>query len=618
MTPMAENLEQDEEGASYQRFLNRVLLIALLACLLTFGGVLLTGNLWTTRSVGIGAAIGVVVLSYWQMQRSLRRGTVVLVVGWWVAVSAMTIAYAGVHSGNLLVYAFLIALSGWILGRAWLIGVTVATVGLITGLGVLEFFGLFQPSPRAGVGIVGSVIVGALIVLSFLTAVAHRALSHGRDRAVSLAKDLAVQNLALSRRERDLQMVMEHVPAAIASFDARSKLRFGNVHYAALFGVTPDQLVGLHIADYVPKDALDFLMPHWNKCLEGAQQSYRRFNRNPVTGIVRIIDVQIEPEFDNGRVTGLFALMIDATDKVAAEDHIRDLNETLEKRVAQRTLELEAATDRLQRAQEELARSETKAALSTMIASVSHELSTPLGNGLMTASTLLDQGNAFQKMLDSNQIKRSELLAFVDTVRQGNDLLLRNLHRATDLLGNFRQVASDHASEQRRVFDLSDTVGEIVNTLAPSLKRHPHKMVLTIAAGIQMDSLPGALGQVVINLINNAYLHAFEGRNDGLLTINATRSEDALVLQFIDNGVGMSPENLERLFEPFFSTKKGRGGTGLGMSIVENLVRKTLGGTLTVQSELGVGTCFEVCMPLVAPRAEQQMPAIGADLSAPA
>jgi signal transduction histidine kinase len=133
-----------------------------------------------------------------------------------------------------------------------------------------------------------------------------------------------------------------------------------------------------------------------------------------------------------------------------------------------------------------------------------------------------------------------------------------------------------------------------------------------------MDSLPGALGQVVINLINNAYLHAFEGRNDGLLTINAIRVDDALVLQFTDNGVGMSPENLERLFEPFFSTKKGRGGTGLGMSIVENLVRKTLGGTLRVQSELGVGTCFEVCMPLVAPRPEPHMLPVEAGFSDPA
>lgn len=615
---MVENLEPDEESASYQRFLNRVLLIALLACLFTLGGVLLTGTLWTPRLVGLCAAIGVVVLSYFQMQHSLRRGTLVLVIGWWMVVSVSTFAYAGVHSGNLLVYAFLIALAGWVLGRAWLIGVTVATVGLITGLGLLEFFGLFQPTPRASVGVVGAVIVGSLVSLSFLTAVAHRALSHGRDRAVSLAKDLAVQNLALSRRERDLQMVMEHVPAAIASFDARSKLRFGNVHYAALFGVTPDQLVGLRIADYVPKDALDFLMPHWNKCLDGSQQSYRRFNRNPVTGMVRTMDVQIEPEFDNGRVTGLFALMIDVTDKVAAEDHIRELNETLEKRVAQRTRELEAATDRLQRAQEELARSETKAALSTMIASVSHELSTPLGNSLMTAGTLLDQGNAFQKTLDANQIKRSDLLGFVDTVRQGNDLLLRNLHRATALLGNFRQVASDHASDERRVFDLSATVGEVVHTLAPSLKRHPHKMRLTIPDGIQMDSLPGALGQVVINLINNAYLHAFEGRNDGLLVISAAPTDDGVVLEFMDNGVGMSPEHLDRLFEPFFSTKKGRGGTGLGMGIVENLVRKTLGGTLNVESELGVGTCFRVYLPLVAPPSESQMPSMGGAFNDPA
>jgi len=619
MTSIAKNLETSEESASYQRFLNRVLLITLTACMLTLLGVLLTGDIWTIRAAGLCSAIGVAGLSYLQMRVSLRRGTVVMVVGLWVVVSAATCAYAAVHSGNLLAYAFLIALTGWVLGRAWLIGITTATVGLIVTLGLLEFFGLLVPTPRASVAVVGAVIVGSLISLSFLTEVAHRALSQGRDRAVLLAQNMALQNQALSRRERDLQMVLEHMPAAIASFDAGSYLRFGNVHYAALFGETPERLVGRHISDYVPKDAQDTLMLHWDKCLGGKRQSYRRSNRNPVTGVVQIMDVQIEPEFDNDRVTGLFALMVDVTHKVAAEDHIRELNDTLEKRVAQRTLELEAATDRLQGAQEELARSETKAALSTMIASVSHELSTPLGNSLMAAGTLLDQGTAFQKILDTNQLKRSDLLAFVGTVCHGNDLLLRNLHRASDLLTNFRQVASDHASEQRRVFDLAHTVAEIVHTLAPSLKRHPHTTELAIAPGIRMDSLPGALGQVVINLINNAYLHAFEGRSDGLLTISATTPDaQTVLLQFTDNGVGISPENLERLFEPFFSTKKGRGGTGLGMSIVDNLVRKTLGGTLKVQSELGVGTRFEVCLPLLVPELEPELPPADTDLSGPA
>ena len=189
-------------------------------------------------------------------------------------------------------------------------------------------------------------------------------------------------------------------------------------------------------------------------------------------------------------------------------------------------------------------------------------------------------------------------------MRSGNDLLLRNLQRATDLLNKFRQVANDQASEQRRAFDLAIVVKEIVDTLAPSLKRHPHRIVLDIPEGITMDSLPGPLGQVIINLTNNAYMHAFEGRSDGVFTVRAStqgESGESVLLCCEDNGAGISDDNLQHLFEPFFSTKKGRGGTGLGMGIVENLVRKTLGGSLKMHSELGVGTRIEVHLPRVAP-----------------
>lgn len=264
-------------------------------------------------------------------------------------------------------------------------------------------------------------------------------------------------------------------------------------------------------------------------------------------------------------------------------------------------VQLEAAMDKLQRSQEELARSETKAALATMIASVSHELNTPLSNGLMMASTLVDQSEEFQRLLEGNQVKRSDLGAYVANVREGNQLLMRNLGRATDLMNNFRQVANDQASEQRRVFDLSVLLRGIVDTLSPSLKRHPHTIIMQVPEGIVMDSLPGPLGQIAINLINNAYLHAFDGRSDGVLTISATPVPGEVLLEFSDNGVGIPADNLARLFEPFFSTKKGKGGTGLGMGIVDSLVCKTLGGSIAVQSTLGRGTQFSLRLPLAAP-----------------
>lgn len=282
----------------------------------------------------------------------------------------------------------------------------------------------------------------------------------------------------------------------------------------------------------------------------------------------------------------------------ASLEQVKQLNEDLEARVLARTRELQGAWEQLRASQDSLASSEAKATLSLLVASVSHELGTPLSNSVMAASTLAVQARVFQGLVDAGTMKKSDFTAFLATVGEGTDLIQRNLDRAHELLGHFRQVAADQASEQRRVFDVAVTIQEILHTLQPSLKRFPHQVILDIPAGITMDSQPGALGQIVINLINNAYLHAFENQTRGEVTVRVRLADDRVNLVFADNGVGIAPDNLSKLFEPFFSTKIGQGGTGLGLAIVHNLVVKTLGGSIQVSSELGLGTQFEITLPL--------------------
>ncbi|MEO7106774.1 MAG: hybrid sensor histidine kinase/response regulator, partial [Rhodoferax sp.] len=281
---------------------------------------------------------------------------------------------------------------------------------------------------------------------------------------------------------------------------------------------------------------------------------------------------------------------------------VQDLNQNLEARVAQRTAELQQALEHLQRSQEELAHSAANATLSTLIAGVSHELNTPLGNSKMVAGTMAEHARDVVRAMQAGLLKRSALDHFMEQTTEGLALLLRNLERSVELLADFRQVAADQASEQRRTFNLAEAINEILHTLSPSLKRHPHKVVVDIPQEITMDSLPGPLGQVVINLVNNAYLHAFEGRTNGVLTIEARQHGDQIQMAFIDNGVGMDPDHLAKLFVPFFSTKIGKGGTGLGMAIVRNLVNKTLGGRVAVSSTLGEGARFDMTLPRVLAR----------------
>ena len=591
----------------FERVMKSLLLIVALACVASLISMLLAGGDNIARRLASVATLLVIVGAvHWQLKRSVRAATKGFVVGMWLAISVSTFFLAGVHSVNFVMYPLLVALAGWVLGERWLQGVFAATMVLIGVLAAGENAGLLVPTARAGPFVIAVTLSSVVVVTTYLITMVYRTLMRGRDRALNLAGELKAKNLTLTQRERDLQMILDHVPSVIASFDAGSRLRLGNARYGALFGAPLDQLVGRHIHDYVPADALAFLQPHWNRCLQGERISYRRINRDPNSGALRILDVELVPELEQGRVSGLFAQLIDVTDKVAADEEIRELNSTLERRVQDRTAALEAAMETLRLAQEELARSETQAALGTIVASVSHELSTPLGNSLMTAGTLVDQSRQFQQSLDSGNLRRSELSAFVAQVNDGNGLLLRNLQRAVELLRNFRQVVNDSASEQRRVFDLAGLVTEVVGTLTPSLKRYPHRIEQQIAPGIRMDSFPGALGQVIINLTNNAYLHAFDGRTDGVLRISAHLQGEQARVRFEDNGVGISPEHLERLFEPFFSTKHGKGGTGLGMGIVDNLVRKSLGGSIAVTSTEGQGSCFELVLPLVAPEPEAE------------
>lgn len=294
-------------------------------------------------------------------------------------------------------------------------------------------------------------------------------------------------------------------------------------------------------------------------------------------------------------------------------EQVKNLNEALEKRVRERTAELESTLQRLHESQENLVRSEAKATLSTLVASVSHELGTPIGNSVIAASTLNDQAREFQTMVKTGTLRRSKFMAFMASLGHSTDLVQHNLRRANVLLRNFRQVAADQASEQRREFDLAAVVSEIIHTLSPTLKRQPHRIAMLIPPGILMDSQPGPLGQIVINLINNAYLHAFEDRSDGVLTFSASVVGDQVHLRVADNGVGIPAEHLDKIFQSFFSTKIGQGGTGLGMAIVQNLVTQTLGGHITVESTVGQGTCFDIRLPRELPLSPTPPPEISAD-----
>lgn len=426
---------------------------------------------------------------------------------------------------------------------------------------------------------------------------------------VEMAEQPAQHNIEIISRENERQSPPANMPAGICVLDLERRLRFSNHRYASLFGSTPELLAGKQVDEFLGPRALSDFLPAWEGCLrDGARQGYRRSHRTP-DGETSVIDVEIVPDVDGNKVVGTIVLVRDVTEAMRAEPQIREVGETLEFRVEQRTAELQAAMKDLKRSQEALARAEGMAALGALAAGVAHELNTPLGNSVMTASTLADQSKALMQSIEEGGLKRSQLNNFLEQLREGSELLLRNLYRAENLLQSFKQVAVDQTSDKRRCFDLAEVVGDIVETLAPSLKRAPHRIVTDVPAGIVLDSFPGPLGQVLINLINNAYLHGFEGRVEpgtvriGVEHLPVAGGAGGVLILVEDNGKGIAEADRDRIFEPFFTTRMGKGGTGLGLSIADRIVTGLLGGRLSVDSWPGKGTRFSLHLPLVAPQA---------------
>ena len=300
---------------------------------------------------------------------------------------------------------------------------------------------------------------------------------------------------------------------------------------------------------------------------------------------------------------------IDVTEQKRAELAYRELNASLEQRVNERTealsqsnAELSKAMGTLQRAQNELVQSEKLAALGSLVAGIAHELNTPVGNSLMAASTLEDYSRDIAAAVGAGALKRSMLDQFLQDNKTATDILVRNLRRASELITSFKQVAVDQASAQRRTFQLSEVVKEILITLGPTLKKTPFVIDSNIDDSIELDSYPGALGQVLVNLINNALIHGLSGLEHGKIGLYAFPYESGWIeLTLSDNGHGIAPEHLPRIFDPFFTTRLGQGGSGLGLNIVHNLVTGVLGGKLEVASQLGWGVRFAIRLPLCAP-----------------
>jgi PAS domain S-box-containing protein len=401
-----------------------------------------------------------------------------------------------------------------------------------------------------------------------------------------------------------LQQVIDTVPAVINVKDTELRYVLMNRYMAGVFGIHPRDAIGRTTAELMSRygsektDANDKRVLATGNGLGFYEEEYR-----DATGAVRQWLVNKMPLKDaEGRIERIVTVALDIGERKRGELEMRQAKDAAE-----------AALRNLRETQQSLIEAEKLAALGRLVAGVAHEVNNPVGISLTVASALERKAAVFATEVARGELKRSRLNEFLDTTRDASSQLVANLNRAAELIQSFKQVAADRNYSDQRMFDLGDLTEQVVMSLRPGLRKHNLTLDVDCQPGLTMNSYPGPYGQVLTNLFLNSVAHAFPNGRAGTVEIKVRASgKDNVEVLYADDGCGMSLDVRRRAFDPFFTTRRDQGGTGLGLHIVYNIVTNRLGGRLELDSEPGNGTRIHMILPRIAPRDTAEMPAASA------
>jgi signal transduction histidine kinase len=314
---------------------------------------------------------------------------------------------------------------------------------------------------------------------------------------------------------------------------------------------------------------------------------------NNMLGLIVILDS--EPIEDRELYTAIMELM---AGRVAAELERHDLQANLKRQVEERTAELQARMEELERTRQELVQSEKMASLGRLVAGFAHELNTPIGVAVSSASVLDNKTKEINTLLSQDEIDGDALDAILNQFSEASALITSNLKRASELVNSFKRTAVDQSSEDIRRFNVNGMFDDIIKTLHSRFKPSNVQIQIDCADDINVYSVPGSVEQIITNLLLNSLEHAYDDGQNGLIKISAKLNQERLHIEYQDNGKGMTAETQAKIFEPFFTTNRARGGSGLGMYISYNLVTSQLHGDMQCSSALGEGTTFSLDFPI--------------------
>jgi PAS domain S-box-containing protein len=398
---------------------------------------------------------------------------------------------------------------------------------------------------------------------------------------------------AIAEGRKLLQQVIDTVPAVINVKDPDLHYVLMNRYMAGIFGIEPKDAIGHTTSELMSRygarktDENDLRVLKLKRGLGFYEEEYLDSAGNLRQWLVNklpLLDV-------DGEIEHIVTVALDIGERKRGEQEMRKSKEAAE-----------TALRNLRDTQASLIEAEKLAALGRMVAGVAHEVNNPIGISLTVASALERKAGLFAGEVARGDLRKSSLNDFLATSRDASSQLVANLNRAAELIQSFKQVAADRNYSDMRPFDLADLTEQVVLSLRPSLRKQNLTLTVDCQPSLMMNSYPGPYGQVLTNLFLNSVAHAFPNGGPGAIDIQARASGmDNVEIIFSDNGCGMSLDVRRRAFDPFFTTRRDQGGTGLGLHIVYNIVTNRLGGRLDLDSEPGGGTRVQMILPRTAP-----------------
>jgi PAS domain S-box-containing protein len=398
---------------------------------------------------------------------------------------------------------------------------------------------------------------------------------------------------AIAEGRRLLQQVIDTVPAVINVKDKQLHYILMNRYMAGIFGIEPADAIGRTTSDLMLRYGAQKTDENDKRVLAaGRGLGFYEEEYTDSSGNMRQWLVNKLPLLDaDGEIESIVTVALDIGERKRGELEMRKAKDAAE-----------AALRNLRETQNSLIEAEKLAALGRLVAGVAHEVNNPVGISLTVASSLERKTAMFTAEVARGDLRRSSLHEFLETCRDASSQLVANLNRAAELITSFKQVAADRNYSDQRTFDLGDLTEQVVMSLRPGLRKHGLTLTVDCQPNLTMNSYPGPYGQVLTNLFLNAVAHAFPDGKSGTVDIQVREfGKENVEIVFSDNGCGMSLDVRRRAFDPFFTTRRDQGGTGLGLHIVYSIVTNRLGGRLDLDSEPGGGTRVQIILPRVAP-----------------